>query len=147
MFTQKDLQGMAQLRRALQLFAAMLPEDRAREVATVYPQYEAGVAYLVGQYITAGEDGNGDPLLYRVAQAHTSQADWPPAETPALYTCLSLDSGGYPIWSPPAGAQDAYHTGDTVSHKGQIWQSRIDGNTTEPGSDERWWEHADGLTG
>lgn len=140
MFTQKDLQIMEQLRRVLQLFAGTLPETQAREVAAVYPRYEVGRAYQAGQYITDGEDGNGDPLLYRVAQAHTSQADWPPAETPALYTCLSLDPDGYPVWSPPTGAQDSYGIGDMVSHNGRIWRSKINGNTTEPGSDDRWWE-------
>lgn len=140
MFTRKDLQGMEQLRRALQLYAGTLPEAQAREVATVYPRYEVGTAYQAGQYITAGEDANGDPLLYKVVQDHTSQEDWPPADTPALYTCLSLDPGGYPIWAPPTGAQDAYNTGDVVSHNGQLWRSKIDGNTTEPGTDDRWWE-------
>lgn len=140
MFTQKDLQAMEQLRRALQLYAGTLPEAQAREVATVYPKYRVGVAYEAGQYITDGEDANGDPLLYKVVQDHTSQGDWPPADTPALYTCLSLDPGGHPIWAPPTGAQDAYNTGDIVSHNGQLWRSKIDGNTTEPGSDDRWWE-------
>lgn len=140
MFTQKDLQGMEQLRRVMQLYAGTLPEERAREVAAVYPRWTPGAVYGQGQYLTDGQDENGDPVLYRVVQGHTSQADWPPAKSPALYTCLSLDPGGYPVWSPPTGAQDAYNTGDTVSHKGALWRSRIDGNTTEPGSDDRWWE-------
>lgn len=143
MFTKKDLQSMEQLRRVMQLFAGTLPEAQARTVAAVYPRWMPGTAYAAGQYLTDGEDGNGDPLLYRVEQGHTSQADWPPAETPALYTCLSLDSGGHPVWSPPTGAQDAYNTGDVVSHNGELWRSKIDGNTTEPGSDDRWWEKAD----
>lgn len=134
------MQRAEQTISALRMYAGTLPEDKAREVAMVYPCYEVGVAYQAGQYITDGEDANGDPLLYRVEQAHTSQKDWPPADNPALYTCLSLDPGGYPIWSPPTGAQDAYNTGDVVSHKGQLWRSKINGNTTEPGSDDRWWE-------
>lgn len=140
MFTQRELQTLTQLRRVMQLYAADLPEDRAREVAAVYPQYAPGTAYKAGQYITNGTDPNGDPLLYKVAQNHVSQEDWPPADNPALYTCLSLTPGGRPIWSPPTGAQDAYNTGDVVSHQGQLWQSKIDGNTTEPGTDDRWWE-------
>lgn len=133
------LQAAEQFRRTLQLFAASLGEDQAREVATIYPRYAPGAAYTKGQYIIAGEDGNGDPLLYRVEQDHSSQEDWPPESTPALYTCLSLTEEGYPIWSPPSGAQDAYNTGDIVSYDGQLWKSEIDGNTTEPGSDGRWW--------
>ena len=133
------LQAAEQFRRAVQLFAAQLGETQAREVATIYPRYAPGTAYTRGQYITAGEDGNGDPLLYRVEQDHSSQEDWPPASTQALYTCISLTPGGYPLWSPPTGAQDAYKTGDIVSYEEQLWQSKIDGNATPPGSDERWW--------
>lgn len=140
MFTAKDMQAVEQLRRALQMYAGTLPEDQAREVASVYPHWEPGKAYLKDQYLTDGADKNGDPLLYKVAQSHTSAEEWPPAENPALYTCVSLTPGGYPIWSPPSGVQDAYNTGDVVSHNNQLWRSKIDGNTTEPGTDERWWE-------
>lgn len=133
------LQAAEQFRRALQMFAAQLGEADAREVATIYPNYKAGTTYTKGQYIIAGEDANGDPLLYRVEQDHTGQEDWPPAENPALYTCVSLTPGGYPIWSPPTGAQDAYNIGDIVSYQDKLWKSNIVGNTTVPGSDPRWW--------
>ena len=46
------LQAAEQFRRALQMFAASLPEEKAMEVATVYPAYEVGKAYAVGEYIT-----------------------------------------------------------------------------------------------
>lgn len=140
MFTAKDLQGAEQLRRALQMYAGTLPEAKAREVAMVYPHWTPGMVLLKDQYITHGTDANGDPLLYRVAQGHTSSEKWPPAENPALYTCVSLSPGGHPIWSQPSGAQDAYNTGDVVEHNGTLWRSKIDGNTTEPGTDDRWWE-------
>ena len=52
---------------------------------------------------------------------------------------VEMTPGGYPLWSPPTGAQDAYKTGDIVSYEEQLWQSKIDGNATPPGSDERWW--------
>lgn len=140
MFTEKDMQAIEQFRRAVQMFAASLPVDKAREVATVYPEWEPDKSYKTGQYLTHGTDSNGDPLLYKVVQDHTSQEDWDPADTPALYKCVSLTPGGYPIWSQPSGAQDAYNTGDIVSHEGKLWRSKIDGNTTEPGTDDRWWE-------
>lgn len=140
MFTKNDLQAAEQLRRALQLFAGTLPEEQAREVATVYPRYEPGRAYEAGQYITDGTDENGDPLLYKVNQAHTSQEDWPPAGNPALYTCISLTPGGYPIWAQPTGAQDAYNTGDIVSYNGTLYRSKIDGNVWEPDAYPDGWE-------
>lgn len=140
MFTKNDLQAAEQLRHAIQLFTGTLPEAQAREVATVYPHWKPGILYLDGQYLTSGTDKNGDPILYRVAQDHRSQEDWPPETNPALYTCLSLSDTGHPIWSQPTGAQDAYNTGDIVSHNGTLYKSKIDGNTTEPGTDDRWWE-------
>lgn len=140
MFTQKEMQAVAQLRRAVQMFASSLPETEAQEVATVYPRYETGRAYQKGQYVTDGVDGNGDPVLYRVAQSHTSEANWPPAENPALYTCVSMAPGGYPIWSPPTGAQDAYSIGDVVEFGGTLYRSKIDGNVWSPEAYSAGWE-------
>lgn len=141
MWTKTHLQAMEQIRRALQMFAGTLPEAQAREVAMVYPHWEPGKVYLKDQYITHGTDKNGDPLLYRVAQGHISSQEWPPADTTALYTCVSLTPGGYPVWAQPTGAQDAYNTGDVVyfEEDGKLYRSNIDGNTTVPGTDDRWW--------
>lgn len=139
MFTKADLQAAEQLRRALQMFAGTLTVSQAREVAAVYPRWAAGIAYKTGQYLTYGTDNNGDPLLYKVVQDHTSQEDWLPELTPALYTCVSLSSEGWPVWAQPTGAHDAYNIGDVVSHEGRLYQSGRDGNTSEPGTDE-WWE-------
>ena len=61
--------------------------------------------------LTEMETRVGDPQLYKVAQAHTSQADWTPDQTPALYTAIGLDESGYPVWSQPTGAHDAYPAG------------------------------------
>lgn len=69
--------------------------------------------------------------LYQVIQPHTSQLDWQPATTPALFKKVSLDE--YPQWVQPTGAQDAYNKGDKVSDEGQRWISDIDGNVWKPG--------------
>ena len=135
------LQMAQQLRRALQMFAATLDETRAMEVASVYPAWESGRAYAVGDIIQYGENSVGDPQLYRVVQAHTSQADWAPgADTAALYDPIGLDEGGYPLWSQPAGAHDAYKKGDVVSYNGTLYKSLIDGNTYSPEAYPAGWE-------
>lgn len=46
-------------------------------------------------------------------------------------------------WVPPTGAHDAPNIGDKRRYEGVIYRSKIDGNTTVPGSDTRWWEVAD----
>lgn len=140
MFTKTDLQAAEQLRRTLQMFAGTLPETQALEVATVYPQYQTGHDYNTGEYLTCGADENGDPLLYKVVQDHTSQEDWSPADTPALYTCISLTPSGYPVWSQPTGAHDAYNTGDIVSYNGALYKSTMDGNVWAPDAYPQGWE-------
>lgn len=127
-----------QYRRAVQMLAYSLPGKQALEVASIYPAWKPGTAYQEGQYVNAGTESGAAAELYRVVQDHTSQDGWPPALTPALYTRVRLDESGYPVWAPPTGAHDAYNMGDIVEHQGKTWQSRRDGNTSEPGMDE-WW--------
>lgn len=134
------LQAAEQFRKALQLFAASLDEKTALEVATVYPAWAPGRSYTVGDYVTYGENKVGDPQLYRVVQAHTSQDNWRPPDVPAMYTPLGLDDHGYPIWSQPSGAQDAYNKGDIVDYNGTLYKSLVDGNTWEPGTVAGVWE-------
>lgn len=134
------LQAAEQFRRALQMFAQTLTDEMAIEIATVYPAWEAGKAYAQGDIITYGVNDVGDPKLYRVAQAHTSQADWIPSGTNALYTPIGLTDDGYPVWSQPTGAHDAYNTGDIVDYNGTLYKSTIDGNVWAPDAYPGGWE-------
>lgn len=126
------LQRAEQLRRAIQMFAASVSDEQALEIATIYPKYELGKAYNVGDYFTHGVNNVGDPQLYKVVQAHTSQADWTPSNTPSLYEPVGLNEEGYPVWSAPSGAHDAYNTGDIVDYNGTLYESLIDGNVYSP---------------
>lgn len=134
------LQAAEQLRKALQMFAQTLTDEEAMEVATVYPAYEVGKAYTVDVMFTYGKNSVGDPQLYRVVQNHTSQEDWTPDKTPSLYVPIGLDEEGYPIWSRPTGAHDAYNTGDIVDYNGVLYKSLIDGNTYSPDEYPTGWE-------
>lgn len=134
------LQMAEQFRKTLQLFAASLDETTALEVSSVYPEWTPGRSYKAGEYFTYGTNSVGDKQLYKVAQDHTSQANWTPDTNRALYTPLGLDDAGYPVWSQPTGAQDAYNKGDIVDHKGTLYKSLVDGNTWEPGTVEGVWE-------
>lgn len=133
-------QAAEQLRRTLQIFAQTLPDEKALEVATVYPAYKVGVAYEADELITYGENGTGDPQLYRVVQAHTSQEDWKPDATASLYTPIGLNADGYPIWSKPTGAHDAYNIGDIVEYNETLYRSLIDGNVYSPDEYPAGWE-------
>ena len=80
------LQRAEQFRKALQKWAATLTDEDAMEIATVYDPWVVGKAYKPDEYLTYGVNGGGDPQLYRVVQAHTSQADWLPDQTPETIT-------------------------------------------------------------
>ena len=134
------LQMAEQFRKALQMFAASLDDEKAMEVATIYDPWQIGKPYVVGEYVTYGTNSVGDPPLSQVVQAHTSQADWTPDATAALYDPIGLDAYGYPVWSQPTGAHDAYNTGDIVDYNGTLYQSTIDGNTWSPDSYPAGWE-------
>ena len=136
----KKLQIAEQFRKTLQLFAASLDEDTALEVATVFDPWKEGQTYAAGAYVTYGVNSVGDPQLYKVVQAHTSQADWAPNTAPALFSPLGLNDSGYPVWSQPTGAHDAYNVGDIVDYNGTLYQSLIDGNTYSPASYPAGWE-------
>lgn len=140
------LQAAEQLRRALQLFAATLPEDKAMEVATVYPPWAAGRAYAVGDIVSCGTNGVGDPQLYKVVQAHTAQADWTPDISASLFDAVGLTEAGYTVWSQPAGAHDAYNTGDIVDFGGTLYISAMDGNVWAPDVYPAGWQVYEEVT-
>lgn len=137
------LQAAEQFRKALQMFAASLTEEQAMEIATVYDPWKEGKTYAVGEFITFGTNGVGDPQLYKVVQAHTSQADWLPSAASSLYTAIGLDDSGYAVWSQPTGAHDAYNIGDVVNYNGTIYESLIDGNVYSPEAYPAGWKEVE----
>lgn len=139
------LQAAEQFRKALQMFAASLDDEKAMEVATIYDPWAVGKAYAVGEFVTYGENSVGDPQLYKVVQAHTSQADWTPDATASLFTAIGLDKQGYPVWSQPTGAHDAYNTGDIVDYNGKLYQSLINGNVYSPEAYPAGWQIYEGV--
>ena len=134
------MQAAEQFRKALQMFAMSLEDEKAMEVATIYDPWEIGKSYNVGDFLIYGVNGVGDPQLYKVNMYHTAQADWRPDATPALYTAIGLDEQGYPVWSQPTGAHDAYNKGDIVDYNGKLYESLIDGNVYSPDAYPAGWK-------
>lgn len=118
-----------QLRKEIVKASASLSDEDALMAVELFPKWEVGIAYVVDKRISyAGK-------LYRVVQAHTSQADWTPDITPALYTEVAKP-GEIPVWKQPTGAQDAYMIGDKVYYpdrEGNIWESTVNDNVWAPG--------------
>ena len=133
------LQIADQFFKALQMFAMSLDDEKAMEVAYMYDPWQIGKTYTIGDFVTYGVNGVGDPQLYKVVQNHTSQADWMPNTTASLYVAIGLDKEGYTIWSQPAGAHDAYNKGDIVDYNGTLYVSLMDGNIYSPEAYPAGW--------
>lgn len=132
------LQIWEQIGRAIQIFAQTVNDEEAMEIATIYPKYEVGKLYKPNDLFTFGENKVGDPQLYRVNQEHTSQADWLPNNTPALYKAIGIVNG-YVEWSQPSGAHDTYNKGDIVWYQEKLYISTVDGNAYAPGVVSGQW--------
>lgn len=97
------------LREMMHKAALSLDDGDALEAVELFPAWTADNAYELDERIRYGEK------LYRCVQAHTSQADWTPDVTPALWTEVAKP-GEIPVWKQPTGAQDAYRIGDKVHY-------------------------------
>ena len=116
------------LRPGIEKAAALLPDADALEAIELFPQWKADMWIELGERIRyAGK-------LYRCEQAHTSQADWTPDVTPALWTAVA-EPGEIPVWVQPTGAQDSYRLGDKVHYPTKddpVYVSTIDYNVYSP---------------
>ena len=122
------------LRAMIEKASTSLTDEDALQAVELYPAWATDTAYTVDERIRYNS------TLYSCVQAHTSQADWTPDVTPALWTAVSLDE--WPEWVQPTGAQDAYNKGDKVSHNDKHWISEVDGNVWEPGIYDNIWSEA-----
>lgn len=118
-------------RRKIEKAASTQTDEDALESIDLYPKWAAGLSVLVGERYQY----NGK--LYKVLQAHTTQADWTPDVVPALFTEVSLDL--WPEWRQPTGAQDAYMAGDKVTFEGRHYISLIDNNVYSPAAYPAGW--------
>ena len=65
-----------------------LNEQLALKYSAMYPVWKEGIAVETGQRYQYGD------RLYKVGQAHTTQSDWTPAATPALWTVIDVVHAG-----------------------------------------------------
>lgn len=142
---EQSRQEALELRRALQNFVkATIPADdeaQVMEYASIYPTWEELLAtkqsYPAKTIFSWGVTEGGDKQLWSFISDYTPQEIYTPDVDISHYKKVGVTDDGYPLWTQPLGATDAYKIGDIVSHNGQLWKcTQGDGaglNVWEPG--------------
>lgn len=117
-----------QLRALIEKASISLSDEDALNGVELFPAWKTDFQYALDQRVRF----NG--RLYKCVQAHTSQQDWTPDATPALWVDVA-EPGTIPVWRQPTGAQDAYMAGDKVwfpEENTTVYVSTVDYNTWAP---------------
>ena len=123
----KWLEAAKPVRAVMDQAGAMLTDEQAATVPTLYRAWEADIDYAVGDRRLY------ENTLYRCLQAHTAQETWNPADAPSLWTKVLIpDPNVIPEWEQP-DSTNPYMAGDKVTHNGKTWVSEVDNNVWEPG--------------
>lgn len=81
-------QRAAKLRPMIEAAATSLPDSEAATAVELFPKWAYPVSYAVGDRAANGGK------LYKCQQAHTSQADWTPDATPAMWAVIDKTHAG-----------------------------------------------------
>lgn len=117
--------------------SALLPnltDEQALEVPLMFPKWQEGNDYNIGDRILYQN------VLYKVLQAHTSQATWEPDVAPSLFAKVLIpDPDIIPEWEQP-DSTNPYMTGDKVMFEGKVYISIMDNNVWSPTDYPQGWE-------
>lgn len=116
----------SELRALLATQIAMIDMADVDNFASLFP------AWRVGESVIVDDRRQYQGVVWKVVQAHTTQADWPPDLVPAIWGRVNPPNVILP-WVQPQGSFDAYQIGDKVTHNGQTWISTAADNVWEPG--------------
>ena len=132
----KEEQLENQRNLALTLFAETLSDAQALQVPMLFDEFDGnGVAYEVGKRVLYND------ILYKVIQAHTSQADWTPVAAPSLFAKVINETmdGSIPEFEQP-DSTNPYMKGDKVKFNGKVYESLIDNNVYSPEAYPAGWK-------
>lgn len=118
-----------------------LSDEDALNVAALFPTWSSKLpkdGELQGEPVVAGDRLWDDGKLWKVVQPHNVMPNWRPADTPALFTEVSIVE--WPEFVQPTGAHDAYMAGDKVTFQGQHYISLVNNNTYSPAEYPANWE-------
>ncbi len=112
----------------------MATDEMSLQVPNLYPVWKKDVNYVVDERVLYNE------ILYKVLQAHTSQADWTPDVAPSLFAKVLIpDENVVTEWEQP-DSTNPYMKGDKVRYGGIIYVSTIDNNIWSPDAYPAGWE-------
>lgn len=115
------------LRKLIEKLSAGMDDDTALTGVELFPKWRQGAAYAIDDRVQYNK------TLYKCIQAHTSQAEWKPENSPSLFALVLTSEDGSPLpWQQP-GSTNPYKLGDRVTHNGFIWESTVNNNSWEPG--------------
>ena len=132
----KEEQLENQRKLALTFFAETLSDAQALQVPMLFDEFDGnGVAYEVGKRIMF------EGVLYKVIQAHTSQAGWTPVAAPSLFAKVINETidGSIPEFEQP-DSTNPYMKGDKVMFNGKVYESLIDNNVYSPEAYPAGWK-------
>lgn len=121
---------------ALCFLAENLSDEQALQVPMLFEEFDgSGVAYKVGKKVIY------KGVLYKVIQAHTSQADWTPDAAPSLFAKVINETtdGSIPDFVQP-DSTNPYMKGDKVKFNGKVYESLIDNNVWSPEAYPTGWK-------
>ena len=116
------------LRALMEQTATTLTDEEALTGIELFPLWKVDTAYALNDRIRY------ESKLYKCVQSHTSQSNWTPDVTPALWTEVAKP-GEIPVWKQPTGVQDSYMMGDKVHYptaNDAIYESTMDYNVYAP---------------
>lgn len=129
-----NIEQARQLRKLLEAQTEAMTDEKILEYPAFVEKWKINTAYTAGKRL----EYNG--TIYKVLQDHTSQGEWTPDAAPSLFTKVLIpDPDTIPEWEQP-DSTNGYSTGDKVTHNGTIWESLVDNNVWEPGTENLWQE-------
>ena len=84
------LQQAQDIRASIDAAAIVLTDEQAVKAPRLYPTWVAGLTVKAGDRLYYP----GTDKLYKVVQAHTTQADWTPDATPAMWAVIDKTHAG-----------------------------------------------------
>ena len=132
------LEQAQKIRSDMNTVTANLTDEEAVKVVGLY------LPWKVDENCVVGEIRRYNDKLYRCLQEHTTQANWTPDVTPALWVEVAAE-GEYREIKEGMLPTEAFALGEIgwYKTKDNLWESLIDNNTWTPDAYPQGWKQVD----